>query len=228
MTSQPAASTTPPPTFQTNVVVDLSHWNSVSSMATIKASGINGIIHKATQGKLYVDPTFLSRRTNALAAGLWWGAYHFGDGNDPVGQADHFLDSAQPDQKTFVALDLERNPNGPSMSLVQAEQFVSHVHDRLGRWPVLYTGNWYIADIIGDHQSTLLSNCALWIASYRNAPLFPKQWSTWTFWQYTNGHNGPPPFAVSGIGPCDRDAFNGTLDQLAALWGTAPSAPSNG
>jgi hypothetical protein len=30
---------------------------------------------------------------------------------------------------------------------------------------------------------------------------------------------GPTSHAVDGIGPCDRDQFNGTLAELQALWG---------
>ena len=54
----------------------------MSSFETVKAAGIAGIIHKATQGLSFQDPTYHDRRTQALAAGLLWGAYHFGEGGD--------------------------------------------------------------------------------------------------------------------------------------------------
>ena len=63
-----------------NVVIDLSHFNNVTDFNAVKADGIVGVIHKATEGHGYTDPTYLSRRSQALAAGLWWGAYHFAHG----------------------------------------------------------------------------------------------------------------------------------------------------
>jgi len=204
-----------------NAVIDLSHWNTITTFAAIKAGGISAVVHKATQGLTIVDPAYISRRTQALAAGLWWGAYHFGTGDDPVAQADHFLGTVQPDAKTLIALDLERNPSGPSMTRVQAEAFVSEVHQKLGRWPVLYTGRWYLREIMSDSQQTPLSNCPLWIASYQDTPDSQPQWSSWTLWQYTDGQNGPQPWTTPGVTNCDRDKFNGTLDALAKFWGVA-------
>jgi len=49
--------------------------------------------------------------------------------------------------------------------------------------------------------------------------LFPPP-GKWTLWQYTDGGVGPRPHAVDGIGPCDRDMFNGTRKQLKNWWGT--------
>ena len=49
-------------------------------------------------------------------------------------------------------------------------------------------------------------------------------WPAWTLWQYTDGVAGPGPHSVDGIGPCDRDQFNGTVDQLKQLWGMAADA----
>lgn len=74
-----------------NVVIDLSHHNGDVNMSAAKNAGIQGVIHKATQGWKYVDPKYQVNRDTALAAGLLWGAYHFGVGADGVEQADFFL-----------------------------------------------------------------------------------------------------------------------------------------
>ena len=50
-------------------------------------TGIVGVIHKATQGTTYVDETYASRRVEALACGLLWGAYHFGVGGAAFGSS---------------------------------------------------------------------------------------------------------------------------------------------
>lgn len=54
-------------------VLDISHHNDVQSWADIRGAGIVGIIHKATQGTGYADPTCLERALCALNAGLLWG-----------------------------------------------------------------------------------------------------------------------------------------------------------
>jgi lysozyme len=91
-----------------NSVIDLSHHNgSRLSFDKAKADGIVGVIQKATQGENYIDATFKKNRTAVLNAGLLFGAYHFGTGSNGVSQAQHFLDTVQPDQNTVVALDFE-------------------------------------------------------------------------------------------------------------------------
>ena len=51
-----------------NVVIDLSHFNEVSDFNLVKADGIVGVIHKATEGIDYIDPRYFTRRRDALAA----------------------------------------------------------------------------------------------------------------------------------------------------------------
>ena len=58
---------------ESNVVIDLSHHNQNLDFASMRSSGgILGIIHKATQGLDYADPTYLPHRTSALANDLLW------------------------------------------------------------------------------------------------------------------------------------------------------------
>src|SRR5437867_4109626 len=107
-----------------NAVIDLSHHNNAVDFRRVKAAGIVGVIHKATQGVGHVDPSYAASRSGARAAGLLWGAYHFGTGGDGVEQADHFLDAVDPAPDTLLALDFEVDPQGPSMTLDQARAFV--------------------------------------------------------------------------------------------------------
>ncbi len=198
-----------------DVVIDLSHYNEVTSFSEAKAGGIVGVIHKATQGTSGVDPTYASRRPQALAAGLWWGAYHFGTGDDVVAQAQHFLSTVNPGPQDLLALDFEGDGND-TMTLEQAEQFVSAVYQQTGRYPGLYSGS-LAGNDLANNPSTVLANCWFWRAEYGvSSPVVPSTWPTWTMWQYTSGGTAP------GIGgACDRDQFNGSLDALALLWGTA-------
>jgi lysozyme len=203
-----------------NVVIDLSHFNNVTDFNAVKADGIVGVIHKATEGIDYIDSMYHIRRSQALAAGLWWGAYHFATGDDAVTQATHFLSAVNPAPTDLLVLDFEQNTTGSSMSIAGAEQFVTSVQSATGRWPGLYSGS-YIEELLGGGQNPTLANCWFWLSEYGPTPHVPLNWSTWTMWQYTDGEVGPEPHSVAGVGNCDRDQFNGEMDGLTRLWGYA-------
>lgn len=200
-----------------DAIIDLSHYNQNPDFTAAKGDGILAVIHKATQGTSYFDPTYLAHRTSAQSADLLWGAYHFGTGADGVEQADFFLQKVQPAPDTLLVLDLEANPQGTSMSLVEARAFVTHIQSVTGRWPGLYAGA-YLKELIGAGYDSVLANCWFWLAQYGPTAVVPPNWTTWTMWQYTDGAAGPNPTPVAGIGPCDRDTFQGTVDELRQLW----------
>src|SRR5215467_6391103 len=113
---------------RSNSVIDISHYNGARlRFDKARADGIIGVIQNATQGETYVDATFKKNREAVLAAGLLFGAYHFGDGSEGAQQAKHFLDVVQPDENTVIVLDFESNPAGPSMTLEEALAFVTHI-----------------------------------------------------------------------------------------------------
>ncbi len=212
-----------------NVVVDISHHNGNVDLNAAKAAGIVGVIHKATQGTSMTDNMYQQNRQKAQAAGLLWGAYHFGSAGDGVQQADFFLQKAAADAQTLLALDFEPNGNS-TMTLDQAKAFVTRVQSVTGKFPGFYSGSLIKQVLGGKPADPVLSQCFLWLAQYASAPKnIPATWPTWTFWQYTDGQaqNGPPPHSVNGIGPCDRDQFNGTIEALQTLWGVAQAASGN-
>ena len=198
-----------------NVVVDLSHHNGVVDFVAVKAAGIVGVIHKATQGAgstKFADPMYVPNRASAGTAGLLWGAYHFGDAAPPGDQADYFLETATPTAGELIVLDWEANGPGSTMSIQGAEAFVEEINAAAGRWPGLYTDLSHYRWIRAESP---LKNCWLWLARYSNAPGI----DGWTLWQSTDGIFGPEPHTVPGIsGPCDRDQFNGDLERLQAFW----------
>lgn len=200
-----------------NVVLDLSHYNTVTSFSDIKSSGVVGVIHKATQGTNWTDSTYASRKQQAEAAGLWWGAYHFGTNTDGTAQAQYFLSIVNPGPNDLLALDFEENPQS-QMTIEQAEQFVTEVFNQTGRYPGFYSDA-LAGNLLGSSKNSVLANCWFWRAQYgTSTPSVPPTWSTWTMWQYTS--SGP----VNGISaPCDRDTFNGDLDGLSRLWGQQTS-----
>lgn len=205
-----------------NAVVDISHHNGNIDLQAAKGDGIIGVIHKATQGTSGLDPMYQTNRAKAVAAGLLWGAYHFGTGGDGAAQAQHFLNVVGTFDNTLLVLDFEQNPGGSSMGLVAARAFVTQVNQTAGRFPGFYSGS-YIKELLGSNKDPVLAQCWLWLPQYGPTPVVPANWSTWTMWQYTDGAVGPQPHTVAGIGHCDRDKFNGTEDQLRALWSGTPT-----
>ncbi len=205
-----------------DVVLDLSHWNPVTSWQTIKAAGTVGVIHKATQGVSYVDPTYHARRQDALHAGLLWGAYHFGEAGPALPQVRHFLDTVQPTPTDLLVLDFE--PCAATMTQEGAELFVDEVYLQTGRWCGLYSGMAFCQETLGSGTETPLARCWLWLARYNvRPPEVPPAWETWSLWQYCD--NGTVP-GVEGY--CDRNKFNGTLEQLYRLWGVVPAEAPRG
>jgi lysozyme len=203
-----------------NNVIDISHFQTVSSFQQVKDNGIVGVFHKATQGRTVVDAKYHSRRQRALDVGLMWGAYHFGVKGNVEQQVDHFLDTVNPTAADLLVLDFEPNHETDTMTLAEAERFVTLVKERTGRFPGLYSGQSFIRQKLGNNTNTVLKNCFLWIARYSSErPRVPPAWTTFTLWQYTDGNADDQPHQVTGIGRCDRDKFNGNLEGLQRLWG---------
>ena len=103
------------------------------------------------------------------------------------------------------------------MTLNQARQFVSLVEQGIGRYPVLYGGGW-LKEQLNGKADDLLAKCPLWISQYAAKPVLPPGWKKYVLWQYTDGKSGPEPHVVKGIGPCDRNQYDGTITQLRNRW----------
>src|SRR2546423_5317251 len=75
-----------------NSVVNMSHYDLMRvDFVAMKSEGVVGVIHEATFPRRQRDWRYGERQVAASQAGLLWGAYHFGDGTNPIQQADHFL-----------------------------------------------------------------------------------------------------------------------------------------
>ncbi len=223
-----------------DAVIDISHSVEVSDFALARRqSNILGVIHKASEGGDWFDPSYSLRRPQAEAAGLLWGAYHFGTRQySGAEQAQAFLAAARPGPATLLALDLEPNDGNPrnTMEVGQGEAFVLAVRQATGRLPLVYVHpNWANGAPAGRHRITLnepitpgsvLARCDLWLADYRDEPEVPLAWADkgWRLWQYVANESaadaayGSVPRAVAGVSHCDRNLFAGDAPALYRFW----------
>jgi lysozyme len=214
-----------------DAVIDLSAHNAVSDFRLVRASNILGVIHKASEGDFYADPLCAERRSQAEAAGLLWGTYHFGKGDSPgAQQAAFFLESSRPTPRTLLALDLEPNEGDPSnsMTLDQAEAFVQAVASATGRLPLVYVHPSWANGGARITTHSILARCGLWVVDYHDSPQIPLAWATrgWRLWQYASGeYSGRRARRrnriIQGVGGCDRNLFNGDTAALYRFWTAA-------
>lgn len=197
-------------------IIDISHWQNRPKLAAAKAAGFGAVIIKATQGVSATDADYAANVAEAAANDFLIGAYHFGEPGQGLAQAEFFLDVVKPNPQTLVALDFERG-SGELMAVQDAIDFVTHVYQSLGRWPVIYGGADLKQQLAGEGNPTL-SNCPLWLAQYGNTAVLPSGWASWTLWQFSDDNFNRPETKVPGVSPVDRDRFDGDFAALAAAW----------
>ena len=208
----------------------------------VDSDGIIGIIHRCTLGVDTADVDYDDCKRAAGQAHLLWGAYHFGkQGENPMDQADHFVDTLlkshhnADDEKVLMVLDEEYfHPKSGGlrfMSPDDAAAFVGRVYQRTGVYPGLYTGRDFLGeqlnrDWMDDHPKTWrsLRNCWLWIAKYASEPPESNPWGEWSLWQYTGDGEGantkPLPESVPSLGlkQAELNIFSGTSEDARDFW----------
>lgn len=204
------------------LVVDLYHGDEVTSFQQAKNAGLAAVIHKATTGRTGRDDQYDNRRSDALAAGLLWGSYHWGTAANIAEQVDNFLTYANPDQNTLVALDFETTP-GNQMTAQGVRDFSDAIFAKLNRRPVIYGSN-LLREALGSTRDAFYHGHRLWLAQYGAHPTLPVHWDNYWLWQYTDGPTGPAGCrTVAGIpgnsrGHLDCNYFPGTLADLKSQW----------
>ncbi len=201
-------------------VLDLYHGDAVSSFASAKGAGVLGVIHKATTGGSGQDPAYAQRKGQALGQGLLWGAYHWGTAADVTAQVTNFLNTAQPDAYTLVALDFEPDA-GNQMTLEMAREFLQQVDAKLGRKAVIYSGS-TLKDALGGTVDPFFGSHRLWLAQYGQTAHVQASWQTYWLWQYSDGSD-PGLTPIPGIpgnsqGYVDRNRTQLSPADLTAQW----------
>jgi GH25 family lysozyme M1 (1,4-beta-N-acetylmuramidase) len=196
--------------------VDVSHHNGAVDWAKVKAAGTKFVIHKVTQGTTFLDDHYADNRQQIEALGLAFGAYHFADPENTIGdavaQADWFVANAQLNGRNIVpVLDLEVSNGLSAKKLKQwTKAWLSEVQAKLGVKALIYSTPAFWVEHMGNSRWFADNGYRLWIAHWTSAaqPSVPaSNWGGrgWTLWQYTNCGT------VSGFSDCvDQDRLNGT------------------
>lgn len=169
-------------------VVDLSHYDTVTSLEAMAGAGIEGVIHKATEGTGVVD-TLYHERADWMGEKVLWGAYHFWRPMNTVKQAQHFLDFlSESPMPGLLAIDYEVKGG----TLAQVQDFIEQVEAATGLEMVVYGNAPYLGEQLAHADQAQLKffrRRRLWWAEYANAPA-RTPWTPW-LWQYTE--KGPLP-----------------------------------
>lgn len=217
-------------------VLDLSHHNCGPSgdpddpidFDAVRAFGVVGIIHKASQGVSVSDKKYAERRQAAARAGLLWGAYHFATGDDADAQVRWFLRCAQPDANTLVALDHEPN-NGNELDAPGARAWLESCRDQVGRLPKFYSGSLIKQQngaLSGDDRS-FFSGVSLWLCQYGPSAVLtdfnrrPLPWSSYWLWQFSGDGVASHGIMVPGVfsgSKVDMNTWDGSDEDLAGQW----------
>lgn len=203
-------------------VIDVFSGSGTDMVANTDA---DGVIIKATQGTGYVNPLCNTQWDIAKGNGKLLGLYHYAGGDDPVAEANYFIDNiANYVGQGVLVLDWEKYQNAAWGSTTWARSFVDQVHARTGVWPLVYTGTEGLVQI-----GNTSNDCGLWFAGY---PLENNDWNVPDFiystapWQYYTGWQ-----FTSGKGAMDRSVFDLDANSWAAIakgnGSATPSAPAS-
>jgi GH25 family lysozyme M1 (1,4-beta-N-acetylmuramidase) len=202
--------------------IDVSVFQGTVDWSAVRGDGVDFAFIRVSDGLNTPDERFAANWAGARAAGVRRGVYQFfRPSQDAIAQADLLADAvgALAPGDLPPVLDLETlSGQSPAVVRARAQQWLERVEARLGVRPIIYTGPYFWRDQVG--APAFADDYPLWVAHYTSGcPLTPAPWSRWAFHQFTDDGR------VNGIsGPVDRNWFNGTEADLAALSVGAPVA----
>lgn len=213
--------------------VDMSHWNKEKDFTEIKASGIDFVILKATEGTGWKDETFEQSWRDALRNDLVVMPYHFFRSNyGGAPQAKWCLDNivdflAAVEGKTIIWNDVETvdkaSPEQRRNRLLASHLTFAGNGFQSGNYSSPYLWNLLVGDVpwVNDYHQ--------WVAHWTSAsePVLPVGWSRekTKFWQYGIYPTYSWAKPVEGAGTVDVNRFYGTVQELHDLLGISAPLP---
>ena len=145
------------------------------------------VIIKATQGKTYTSPEFVTQITQALSLGKCVGAYHYASGVGVEAEINHFLDVVKPYLgKVILAIDWENNKNpktgkndNPKFvtgDYKYCEQLLMAVKEKTGITPFLYMSK----SVARQFKWEVGRDFPFWCAQYKKTPPTNYVTNPWT------------------------------------------------
>ena len=202
------------------VCIDISHYQGYPDFDEVKAAGVLGVIHKATEGTSYVDPNRATNCANAEQAGLAISTYFWIKPGDGRAQAEFYLRTIDPIPGERVVIDYEED----GCTLTTLRDAVQALLD-YGRdlQITVYSGHLLKEQLNGTCDDFLAENTDLWLAQYTSGtPSWPEgTYPIWTLWQYSETGEIP------GIDDdyVDLNKFNGSDENFLKWISPAGSAP---
>jgi lysozyme len=196
----------------TPIVIDLSHHNIVSrDLKAARASGIIGLIHKATEGATVKDSKCVARGFMAREAGMMFGLYHFIRPGSVEKQVANFVGVYNGFGRSDILVALDYEDMGVSLDM--CEDWLDAVQLQLSKLPVIYSGH-VLKEKLGRKAHPRLNgeNFPLWLAQYSIRPTFPPGWKNALLWQYSE--KGEVPGIIP---PTDLNA--GEEARVREFWG---------
>lgn len=185
--------------------IDVSEYQGYIDYARVKASGIQVVYIKASEGTTIIDPYFRTNYDNAKSQGLKVGFYHFvraRNEDDAVREATFFhsvISGTSPDCR--LAMDFEVF-DGLSVEKINkiSFAFLQRLQELTKKECVVYSDE-YNARTVFSRE--LASAYPLWIAEYGvSVPTSTGNWEEWIGFQYSDKGR------VDGInGNVDLDKF---------------------
>jgi GH25 family lysozyme M1 (1,4-beta-N-acetylmuramidase) len=209
----------PPPSSERPTGTDVSRWQGIIDWHKMAQEARFTFI-KATDGTGWVDPNYARNSSGAATNGLLYGAYHYYKvAQDPISQANHFVNTVN-NGNIPLAVDLEDTDGIPHDLGDKVVLFLQTVERLTGRKPIIYTGAWWWNPYMSGAEWA--KEYDLWIARYttREEPPIPSDWTTWTFWQFSNTGSGQEYGAESRF--IDLNRFNGTDEDLHRYFRAEP------
>lgn len=178
--------------------LDVSQHNQKINWKLIKEHEIKFVFIKATEGNYFTDGFYERNFEEALYNKIHVAPYHFiSPRSNPIEQANFFcrkLIKNTDDLLLTPVLDIEwdfkRNiDQWLSINRLERIDFIfviiNIIEDKIGRKPIIYTSKGFWDEKIAI-KDTIIKDYPLWISDYsiRLEPRLPRDWDSWTFWQY--------------------------------------------
>lgn len=182
--------------------IDISRWNWSRSIDfdRVFASGVKGVVAKATEGASWRDPMFANAAREVLKRGKRFGAYHFiTKAQTPAKQVAHFISTVNavvPQNLRgglFLAMDWE-DYGANEATPAQAEEFLRLLDEEAKRLCWVYGGNTLREGIRG--VQTFWGAHPLWHCQYPKTPSATTKLNVQASWK----GRGPDMWQYSATG----------------------------